>query len=126
MWPPGAEFRNRDLSVPATAAKTVYEIDLGWGANRELCLSILSETFRGENRITEILNESGHLFQKPAPRKIGWHLELVKARAARCSIVERKMGSLTIKFEGIGGEAREVEGRGGGVKENHCGDGGVG
>ncbi len=109
---PGAEFRNRDLSVPATAAKTIYEIDLGWGANRELCLSILSETFRGENKITEILNESGHLFQKPAPRKAEWHLEVIKAQVARASILERKMSTLTENLkvlEGKLGNLKEKE-----------------
>jgi hypothetical protein len=91
---PGAEFRARDLSVPAVAAKTVYEIDFGWGQNKPFCLSILFEAFRGVDRVTQILNESSQLFQKGTPRKADWQIEIVKYRATRSLIIERKMDSL--------------------------------
>jgi hypothetical protein len=98
---PGAEFRARDLSVPAIAAKTVYEIDFGWGTNKQFCLSILFEAFRGVDRVTQILNESSHLFQKGAPRKPEWQMEVIRARVARALIIDRKMSSLGENIKGF-------------------------
>ncbi len=59
---PGEEFRSRDLSVPSEAAKVVYEIESHHGEDKELCLTILSHTFRGE-AVTKILHEGAQTFR---------------------------------------------------------------
>ena len=54
---PGVEFRSRDLAIPAEAAKVLYEVDFQYGRDRELCLSILTNVFRGTPQITQILQD---------------------------------------------------------------------
>ena len=55
---PGEEFKTRDLSVPAEAAKVVFEIDSQHGQDNELCLAILTRTFRTMGAVTKNLHES--------------------------------------------------------------------
>ena len=47
------EFRARDLSVPAEAARVIYEIDSQHGEDKELCLTIMLRTFRGVGAVTK-------------------------------------------------------------------------
>ena len=54
---PGEEFKNRELSVPAEAAKVLFEIDSQHGQDNELCLAILNRTFRNFSAVTKILHE---------------------------------------------------------------------
>jgi hypothetical protein len=54
---PGEEWRRRDVSVPAEAAKVVHEIDSLHGDNREVCLTIFQQVFRGSETVSKIVNE---------------------------------------------------------------------
>src|SRR5205807_676620 len=60
---PGAEFRSRDLAIPAEATKVLYEIDFQYGRDRELCLSILTSVFRSVPQVTQILQDAGKAVQ---------------------------------------------------------------
>ena len=60
---PGEEFRARGLSVPAEAAKVLYEIDSQHGEDKDLCLAILGRTFRGTESVTKVLNECSKSFK---------------------------------------------------------------
>ena len=63
----GDEFRSRDLTIPAEAAKVLFEIDGQYGQDKELCLSTLTKVFRGSESVTEILRvEEGFPEGKPS------------------------------------------------------------
>jgi hypothetical protein len=97
---PGIEFKTRDLSIPAEAARVVYEIDFQYGQDRELCLSILTNVFRGTPQITQILQEAGRLaVQGGGPTGAPWHHEAIVQRNLRTSLLERKMASATKAIE---------------------------
>ena len=88
---PGEEFRARNLSVPIEAAKVLFEIDFQHGQDRELCLSVLARVFRGVDDVTQILRESGKVFQKE--NAIPWRREAGVQRSLKASIWEQEMKS---------------------------------
>ncbi len=98
---PGAEFRNRDLNSPVVAAQTLHEIEFGFGATREFCLSILSESFRGVDRVTQILKENSKNFRKGDPEVEEWRELASRNREYRKAIVERQMTSTAKIIENL-------------------------
>src|ERR1700746_1245474 len=86
---PGIEFRSRDLSIPSEAAKVLYEIDFQYGQDKELCLAILTNVFRGTPQITQILQEAGRAVQGGGPSGAPWHHEAIVERNLRSTILER-------------------------------------
>ena len=105
---PGIEFKSRDLSIPAEAAKVVYEIDFQYGQDRELCLSILTNVFRGTPQITQILQEAGRSTQWGGPTGAPWHHQAVVARNVRLTILERKINSICATLKGLEKEPASV------------------
>ena len=87
---PGVEFRSRDLALPAEAAKVLYEIDFQYGQDKELCLSILSNTFRTYPEVTQILQEAARNLQRGV-QVSEWHHKAVMARNARVAVLERNI-----------------------------------
>ena len=77
---PGEEFRSRDLSIPAEAAKVLFEIDFQYGQDKELCLSILAKVFRGISSVTQILQDSGKVFQKGSQGSAWLHEALIQTQ----------------------------------------------
>ena len=101
MWPYRAEFRNRDLNSPVIAVQTLHEIEFGFGATRELCLSILSESFRGVDRVTQILKENSRNFREKAPEVEEWKEVAFRTREFRRAVVDRQMTSTAKIIEGL-------------------------
>ena len=91
---PGEEFRLRDLSVPAEAARVVYEIDSQHGEDKELCLTILSRTFKGGEAITKIMHECAQSFRGQETDATAWRFHATVNRSVRISVLERKIGEV--------------------------------
>ena len=87
---PGVEFKSRDLTNPAEAAKVLYEIDFQYGQDKELCLSILSTTFRTFPEVTQVLQETAKGLQGGV-RVSAWHHQAVVNRNTRVAVLERKI-----------------------------------
>jgi len=86
---PGDEFKSRVLTIPAEAAKVLFEIDEQYGEDRELCLSILTKVFRGVDSVTGILRGSGKVFRKGEEGGGAlWRQEALIERTLRVSILE--------------------------------------
>jgi hypothetical protein len=86
---PGEEFRSRDLQIAAEAARVLFEIDFSYG-DKELCLSVLTRVFRGITSVTQILQDSGRVFQKGGQGG-AWQHEAVVQRNIRLAVLEREM-----------------------------------
>ena len=98
---PGEEFRSRDLSIPAEAAKVLYEIDFQYGQSKELCLTILARVFRGSQIGTQVLQEVGKGFQGSGQRSAPWHQEAIVLRSVRAALLERKVSSVSKVLESL-------------------------
>jgi hypothetical protein len=105
---PGAEFRTRNLTSPVIAIQALHEIDLNFGTNPELCLSILSESFRGVHRVTQVLNENSKNFRKGVPQVEEWKMEAIRMREVRRVIVERRLASVAKAIENLEAKASKL------------------
>ena len=101
---PGEEFRKRDLSVPAEAAKVVYEIDSQHGEDKDLCLAILGRTFRGTEAVTRILHECSQKFSSQGADGTAWHFKATVARNVRIATIEAKMVVITDSLKDFKGD----------------------
>lgn len=90
---PGDEFRLRALTVPAEAAKVLFEIDFQYGQDRELCLSILANVFRGTDSVTKILQESKEIFRRGKVDGAPWRYEATIQRNLAKTLREQELGT---------------------------------
>ena len=88
---PGAEFRHRALTIPVEAAKTLFEIDFSYGRDRQLCLSILENVFRGTDSVTKILQESKEIFRRGNRDGAPWRHEAAIQRNLNKTLQEREL-----------------------------------
>ncbi len=105
---PGEEFRKRDLSVPAEAPKVVYEIDSQHGEDKDLCLAILSRTFRGMESVTKILHECSQKFSSQGADGTSLHFKATVNRNIRIATIEAKMAAITDSLKSFSEDARSI------------------
>ena len=91
---PGEEFKSRDLSVPAEAAKVLYEVDSLHGEDKELCLAILARVFRGAEVVTKTLSECAQVFRGRSSDASAWRFQAIINRNIRVAKLESKMASV--------------------------------
>ena len=88
---PGEEFRRRQLSVPAEAAKTLFDIDFSYGRDRELCFFKLQNVFRGTEGVTQILQESREILKKGKQDGAPWRYEATIQRNLNKTLREQEL-----------------------------------
>lgn len=94
---PGEEFKNRDVFVPAEAAKIWFEIDSQYGQDKELCLAIIGRTFK-KAEVTQILHECAQDFAgggSEAP----WKFQATVNRNIRIATIETQMSAIKEKIK---------------------------
>ena len=79
---PGEEFKNRDLSAPAEAAKILFEKESQHGDDKELCLTIFSRTFGGVE---------AQRFQGQSTDMSAWRCQATINRNIRLSTAEARI-----------------------------------
>ena len=92
---PGSEFSKRNLSIPAEAAKTLYEIDFQYGRDRGLCLSILTNVFRMYPQVTQVLQDAD---KGKSSDSEPWRRQAAVARTMRMTVLERKMAGISVRL----------------------------
>ena len=105
---PGEEFRARELSVPAEAAKVLYEIDSQHGEDKDLCIAILQRTFRGMESVTKILHECSQNF-KGTGAGDAWRQHAAITRAVQVAKLERKVVEVTLVLQEAQAEYRMLQ-----------------
>ena len=108
---PGEEFRKRDLSVPAEAAHVIYEIDSQHGEDKDLCLTILSRTFRGMDSVSQILHACAQKLQDLGTSTTAWRFHATVSRNIRVATIESRMAAIADGLKELKADVRSASKR---------------
>ena len=91
---PGEEYKKYDLSIPAEAARMLYEIDFHHGGDKELALTILTRAFRGLDTVTKVLAQSAPNFKNGAQEGEAWRRKAMINRTVKISLNKNRLATL--------------------------------
>ena len=77
--------------MPAEAAHVIYEIDSQHGEDKDLCLTILSRTFRGMDSVSQILHACAQKLQDLGTSTTAWRFHATVSRNIRVATIESRM-----------------------------------